>query len=60
MSADLSNPGTNTGDAAGDTYTSIENLSGSAFADRLKGDAKCQRADGRSRQRHVRVRIRFR
>ena len=39
VTADLSNAANNTGDAAGDTYTSIENLSGSNFADTLKGDA---------------------
>ncbi|MEI2383691.1 hypothetical protein [Breoghania sp. JC706] len=37
--ADLQLAGTNTGIAAGDTYSSIENLLGSAFADTLRGDA---------------------
>ncbi|MEQ1951534.1 calcium-binding protein [Mesorhizobium sp. CN2-181] len=37
VTAALLSPATNTGDAAGDTYTSIENLTGSAFADTLKG-----------------------
>jgi len=38
--ADLGNSATNTGsDAVGDTYTSIENLIGSAFNDKLIGDA---------------------
>jgi Ca2+-binding RTX toxin-like protein len=36
---DTSVPYTNTGDAAGDTFISIENLSGSAFADLLIGDS---------------------
>ncbi|MGQ3280416.1 MAG: calcium-binding protein, partial [Shinella sp.] len=35
--ASLLNPATNTGDAAGDTYTSIENLTGSKFNDTLTG-----------------------
>jgi Ca2+-binding RTX toxin-like protein len=35
--AALLSPATNTGDAAGDTYASIESLTGSAFGDRLTG-----------------------
>jgi Ca2+-binding RTX toxin-like protein len=37
VTAALLSPATNTGDAAGDTYTSIENLTGSAFDDKLSG-----------------------
>lgn len=36
--ASLTTPASNTGDAAGDTYVSIENLSGSAFNDTLTGN----------------------
>jgi VCBS repeat-containing protein len=38
LTANLTTPGSNTGDAAGDTYNSIENLRGSAFIDTLTGD----------------------
>ncbi|MFI0845977.1 Ig-like domain-containing protein [Mesorhizobium sp. IMUNJ 23232] len=36
--ASLTNPGANTGDALGDTYNSVESLTGSAFADTLTGN----------------------
>ncbi|MFC3594432.1 calcium-binding protein, partial [Novosphingobium piscinae] len=36
--ASLGNSGLNTGDAAGDSYSAIENLTGSSFADALHGD----------------------
>ena len=38
LRADLAGPATNTGDAVGDTYVSIERLEGSAFNDILRGD----------------------
>ena len=38
--ADLFNPATNTNDAAGDTYSSIENLIGSDFNDILVGNSQ--------------------
>ena len=37
--ASLIKPSVNTGDAQGDTYSSIENLTGSNFADQLTGNA---------------------
>ncbi len=38
VKASLTNPGSNTGDAGGDTHTSIEGLRGSSFNDTLEGD----------------------
>jgi Ca2+-binding RTX toxin-like protein len=38
VTADLLNAGNNTGHAKGDVYSSIENLSGSAFKDKLSGN----------------------
>ncbi|MEI8324519.1 MAG: calcium-binding protein, partial [Betaproteobacteria bacterium] len=38
LRASLSTPTSNTGDAAGDSYTQIQNLEGSAFKDTLIGD----------------------
>ncbi len=39
VTADLANVAAGTGDAAGDVFTGIEGLSGSAFDDDLRGDA---------------------
>ncbi|MEM9755173.1 MAG: calcium-binding protein [Pseudomonadota bacterium] len=39
LTANLSNPALNTGDAAGDSYAGIEDLQGSNFADTLTGDS---------------------
>jgi len=44
--ASLVSPNSNAGDAAGDTYNSIENLTGSAFNDTLAGDAGENKLDG--------------
>jgi len=44
--ASLLNPASNEGDAAGDSYTRIQNLTGSAYDDVLEGDANANRLEG--------------
>lgn len=44
--ADLATPANNTNDAAGDIYSSIENLTGSNFNDTLRGDGNDNLLDG--------------
>ncbi|MGQ3277319.1 MAG: cadherin-like domain-containing protein, partial [Shinella sp.] len=44
--ASLTNQASNAGDAKGDTYSSIENLTGSSFADRLVGNAAANTLKG--------------
>lgn len=44
--ADLANAASNSGDAAGDVYTDIENLSGSAHDDQLRGNEQANRLRG--------------
>ncbi|TGD94864.1 hypothetical protein EU555_30910, partial [Methylobacterium nonmethylotrophicum] len=46
VTAVLYQPGFNTGEAAGDTYASIEGLVGSAFADNLQGDGGANQLSG--------------
>jgi Ca2+-binding RTX toxin-like protein len=46
LTASLANPSMNTGDAAGDVYISIENLTGTAFDDSLTGDGNANRLGG--------------
>ena len=46
MRAGLTNPSNNTGEAAGDNYSLIENLTGSAFGDVLYGDGHDNRLSG--------------
>lgn len=40
VTVNFTNPGLNTGEAAGDTYDSVEYIRGSGFADDLTGDAQ--------------------
>ncbi len=46
VTIDLSNPLNNTGDAAGDTYISIEVIQGSRFSDSITGDSANNRLYG--------------
>ncbi len=46
VTANMTTPAHNTGDAAGDTYNTIENLLGSAFADTLRGDTNANTIEG--------------
>ena len=50
VTADLLTPSNNTGDAAGDIYTNIRNLTGSNFSDHLTGDNNDNTLDGRGNQ----------
>lgn len=45
--ADLAVPGNNTGEAAGDSYSGIEDLAGGYYADQLRGDRYDNRLFGR-------------
>ena len=46
VTASLANPLVNKGEAGGDFYFSVENLTGSSFADKLVGDARANVLDG--------------
>jgi len=48
LTVDLLTPANNTGIAAGDTYSSIENLFGSSFNDQLSGDGSANALFGSS------------
>ena len=53
LTARLDAPGLNTGEAAGDTYNTIEGLIGSGFNDVLVGNASANMLLGRRRQRYA-------
>ena len=46
VTVSLSNPAINSGDALGDTFSSIENISGSAFNDALNGNSAINAING--------------
>jgi Ca2+-binding RTX toxin-like protein len=46
VTVSLTNPGSNTGEATGDTFTAIENLRGGASGDTLTGDTAANAIDG--------------
>jgi serralysin len=46
VTADLGKSSNNRGDASGDSFSSIENLTGSGFADTLRGNSGANRIDG--------------
>jgi Ca2+-binding RTX toxin-like protein len=46
VKVNLSTPGSNTGDAAGDSYSSIENIFGSGFDDTLSGNSRANSLKG--------------
>ena len=46
VTVNLATPSQNTGDALGDTFTAIENLTGSGFADILRGNGSANAIEG--------------